>query len=110
MIAELELPLFKPPTTDPNVDWLSSLLLAKRGWLTAAEIIAASGSELNDRAVRALASLASPDVISGQRGYRHIQHATAEEINHAAAWLESQGAAMIDRACAIRRRAHQLVG
>jgi len=50
------------------------------------------------------------NIISGQRGYKHIAHATPEEINHAANWLESQAKKMSERACAIRRNAHKIFG
>lgn len=106
---ELELPLFRTTPADPNVQWLESILDERRGWLTAREIAAASGDRVDDRQVRALAA-ASPSIISGQRGYRHLRHASAEEIDHAASWLESQARAMLDRSVRIRRRAHELVG
>lgn len=105
----LELPLFKAASTDPNVAWLERLLDLDHGWMTAKQIAVASAGKLNDRDIRALAA-ANPDIISGQRGYRHITHATAEEADRAASWLQSQGDEMIRRSIAIRRRAHQLLG
>jgi len=107
-----DLPLFLIDKANTNVARLVELLDTARDWLHAATILerwAVIDTEHNRRFVRALAAAAEPEIISGQLGYKHIAHATPEEIHHAAAWLEGQGKKMADRACALRRRAHQLI-
>lgn len=110
MTAQPELALFRAAPTDPNVAWLVELLDQVRDWMTARQIATASAGRLDDRQIRMLAAAAAPEVISGQRGYRHIRHGTAGEIDHAAAWLRAQAREMLRRSIAIRRRAHELVG
>jgi hypothetical protein len=78
------------------------IAIARNAWHT-------TFGRVKDRDIRQLAS-ESPNIISGQRGYKHVAHATAEEINHAANWLESQAKKMSDRAGAIRRTAHRIFG
>lgn len=109
MAHDPQLTLFDRVSTDPNVRWLEKTLWEHREWITARGLRQLSGGRLDDREIRALAAV-SPDVISGQGGYRHIERSTPEEIRHAAAWLESQGRKMVDRSIAIRRRAHTLLG
>lgn len=92
-----------------SLAWLEEFLLARADWATAHAITQSSDGLLTDRATRALAS-ASGWIISGQRGYKHIRCSTPEEIQHAAAWLESQSKKMGDRARTYRRNAHKLVG
>lgn len=111
--VQTDLPLFLVKPDHPNVRLLVRTLTDAPDWLFAADIIEKWGlpdSEHNRRMIRALAEAASPEALSGQRGYRWIGHATAEEVNHAAGWLEAQAKKMSDRACAIRRRAHQIFG
>lgn len=106
---EPQLALFNFPPTDKRVRWLELLLIKAPGWRSAARIRKLSGNRLSDRRIRALAS-ASPWIISGQEGYKHLGGATADEIDHAANWLESQAKKMADRAGHIRRSAHRRFG
>lgn len=111
MTAQLE--MFAPAKEDVNVVFLASHLREHPGWHTAQELLEGwqlPDTESNRRLIRALASQATPDVISGQKGYKHVQHATPDEVHHCASWFESQAKEMAERAQAIRRRAHQLVG
>jgi hypothetical protein len=103
-----ELPFAYAPA-DPNVAWLETLLQGHGGWMTRRDIELNTGGAVSDRDIRALAS-ASEWIISGQRGYKHIEHASPEETSHAAAWLESQAKQMSDRAGKIRRNAHRRIG
>jgi hypothetical protein len=105
-----QLPLFRVRPDDPNVEWLKDLLLAKGGWMTAAQICEVVGDRIDDRRIRALAEAAGGWVISGQRGYLHIKHAKAGEIDHCVAAWESQASRMQDRARRTRILAHSLVG
>ena len=112
--AQKDLPLFQVAPEDPNVMFLVEHLRVTKGWSTAREIsqyvLARIGREVGDRELRAWAAAAEPDVISGQKGYKHVEHATAEELSHFVHWMESQGKKMIARAEAVRRRAHALIG
>lgn len=114
--AQTDLPLFKVQAepADPNVKFLVEHLRTIKGWARAAEIqqyvLARIGRQVHDRELRAWAEAAAPEIISGQLGYKHIDHGTAEEISHFVHWMESQGKKMIARAEAVRRRAHQLIG
>lgn len=103
--------LFRSEPQDPSVSWLENLLLTESGWMTAKEILERVNyavTDSNKRWVRQLAS-ASEWILSGQRGYLHVQRATTEEVQHAAAWLESQGKLMSQRACRLRRNAHRIL-
>jgi hypothetical protein len=108
-VEQLELRPFVAAPADPNVKWLEDLLEGAKCWMSAKDICLTTFGKVLDREVRELAS-ASGNVISGQRGYKHVRHATAEEINHAANWLISQGRKMIQRGVRIRRAAHQVFG
>lgn len=109
ILRDPQLGLFESRPTDANVVWLEQLLKNTQDWLTARQIIASCMGHLHDRDVRELAS-ASQWIISGQRGYKHLSNATAEENDHAASWLISQGKKMIKRGLAIRANAHKLLG
>jgi hypothetical protein len=109
MSAQPELKMFVAEPDDKNVRWLENLLKGAQCWMTAKDIMLTVNGKLIDRDLRSLAS-ASANIISGQKGYKHIKHATAEEISHAANWLESQAKKMSDRAGAIRRNAHRIFG
>ena len=112
MITQLEMPLRKAPAVkDSDLKTLVLILELNEQWFTAAELCAVfylpvSGS--SKRFIRALADAAAPEIISGQEGYRHITHATAEEIWHSIHWMESQASKMQERAIAYRRRGYEL--
>ena len=101
--------LFKPPRENADVAWFENLLHGANCWLSAKDIALSTGGKVGERDARALAS-ASGKILSGQKGYKHIAHATAEEVNHAAAWLESQARTMSERAGRLRREAHKIFG
>jgi hypothetical protein len=100
---------FQFAPADPNVQWLESLLKGHGAWMTRRDIQLTTKGLVDDRDIRALAS-ASEWIISGQKGYKHIEHASPEESAHAANWLESQAKKMSERACTIRRNAHRRIG
>jgi hypothetical protein len=89
--------------------WLENLLLHSCCWMTAKDIVLTTQGSVLDRDLRDLASQ-SASIISGQKGYKHIAHATAAEVDHCANWLTSQGKKMIKRGIAIRRAAHKILG
>lgn len=105
------LPLFEAPEKDAeNVRWLENYLKSSRDWMEGGALELIAGREkYQGRWVRALAQ-ASEWVISGQKGYKHLEHATAEEVSHFVNWMESQGKKMIGRAEKIRRNAHAIFG
>jgi hypothetical protein len=88
---------------------LEELLKGHGAWMTRRDIQLTTRGLVGDRDIRALAS-ASDQIISGQKGYRHIQNASPEEIHHASAWLVSQGKKMIQRGMAIQRQGHRIIG
>ena len=57
---------------------------------------------ISDRRLRQLAEFSRGQIVSGQLGYRLTRCASVDEIDHAEAWLISQGRKMIDRAREIR--------
>lgn len=113
MISDPQPELFSAPVAPArDVAWLENFLDGGKIWFTAADILLSLGrppSDANKRWLRELASN-SGYILSGQRGYRHIRHATAEEIHHACAWMESQARLMGERAGRLRRNAHKLFG
>jgi len=96
-------------TASLESSWLEKLLLTGGGWMTARDIMLTTKGRVIDRDIRELAS-ESKMIISGQRGYKHVAHATTEEINHCSNWLTSQGKKMIRRGIALRRQAHAILG
>lgn len=96
-------------TKPPAMSWLERLLFDGKCWMSANDIQLTTQGRVIDRDIRQLAS-ECPRILSGQRGYKHIAHATPEEVNHAANWLESQAKKMSERACGIRREAHKIFG
>lgn len=103
--------LFKSEPADADVLWLEHFLKQHPAWFTAADLCRSAGWKQNEdgkRHIRQLAS-ASEWIASGQRGYKHLQHATADEIHRSASWMESQAKNMSRRACRLRRQAHRLV-
>ena len=109
LMRDPQLGLFDACPADPNVGWLETLLRDAAQWLTARDITTAARGHIGDRDIRALAS-ASSWIISGQRGYKHLEHATPEEISHFENWMLSQGKLMIRRGLAVRRNAHRRIG
>lgn len=61
----------------------------------------------SDRDIRRCSEI-SDNIISGQRGYIHILHATPDEIAHCADWLQHQGLLMLHRSQRIRARARAI--
>lgn len=112
MNTAVQLDLLNPAPAGPDPSALESDLLRLGGWHTAAELLIARGEPAADwrkRRLRAEAA-ASEDIISGQRGYKHADRSTLEELHHFAAWMESQASEMQRRAQALRRRAHARMG
>lgn len=106
-----ELTLFRQ-VTETERSAFEAYLQRHTAWITSTGYLEAAGlpvTESNKRKLRQIAS-SSEWIISGQPGYRHLEHASAEEISHAANWLESQAKQMGERAQAIRRNAHKRIG
>lgn len=109
MAETSQLYLFAEPPQDAEVKAMVRLLRDSGRWMRAADIGRMMGIGC-DRRIRALAAAAAPEVISGQKGYRWVGAATADEITHFVRWMENQAKEMIRRAEAVRRRAHGIVG
>src|SRR3990167_7819868 len=94
-----------PRVTAEDVDEVIKVLSC-HGWRTSRWLLShyAFGS---DRRLRALAAASQGRIISGQRGYARTDHASVEDVQHAADWLSHQGHAMIRRSIEIRRAMHQ---
>src|SRR5579859_2801158 len=111
-IRDPQLGLFEARPTDANVVWLETFLKTQGQWVTADGVLSfhcRQSTETQKRIIRKLAN-ASEWIIQGQFGYKHLEHATAEEVNHAANALESQAKAMGERAARIRRNGHKIFG
>lgn len=112
MTTQLEMPVRKAPKVDQRrITNLKLALKEHQGWVKASELcwlFDLNAHETGRRMVRQAADLSAPEIISGQEGYKHISHATPEEIQHAANWLISQGRKMINRGLAILRRGHEI--
>ena len=102
-----ELALYKQEPEAASVAWLENYLKEHAIWITAAEL--GRLVEKEDRWFRAVAE-ASSWIISGQKGYKHLSHATAAEIEHFVNWMERQGKKMIGRAERVKRNAHAIFG
>lgn len=110
-VLQPELPLANETPPDESVDLLIAVLDQSTGWLNAEELCVKLGSkptDTNKRKIRNLANASTGKIISGQKGYKHIRHATPEEITHAANWLRHQAKEMDDRAAQILRQYHSL--
>ena len=95
-----------------DLAWLEKLLAGSAEWMLASDILATIGFPVNDGNKRWLRDLASQSkvILSGQKGYKHAACATAEEVNHSANWLISQGKLMIQRGLAQRKAYHAILG
>lgn len=89
--------------------WIEGWLYAHPGWYTSPVLCAASGGRLTDRWLRQLISQ-SDVIISSGKGFKHIDHATADEIRHFLNDLLSRARALAQRHARIRRRAHRIIG
>jgi hypothetical protein len=113
MSDQPQLPLLDPATAaERNVRWLESILKSRAAWSTSDQLLLLLGRDPTDDHKRQLRQLANASewIISGQKGYKHLEHATAEEINHFCNWMESQAAQMTKRAENLRRNAHRIFG
>jgi hypothetical protein len=104
--AQLQLKMFQAASSDENVRELERLLLEYRGWMSAALIGSKTG--WNSDKVNALAR-ASVDLISGQHGYKHIRHATAEEQNHFHNGLRSRARELLRRLIRSQKRSREIL-
>ena len=89
--------------SDADVAWLLRALDGK-GWCRTKWL--QRSFDISDRTFRAIAAASHGRVISGQRGYARTDQASVEDVNHAAAWLLAQAAAMTTRAREIQRAMH----
>lgn len=108
MIAQPE--LFKskrraPFVSEADIELLIEILgHSETQWVKANEISTATC--WNDRKIRAIANAAKGKIISSDRGYKLLRHATTKEINECLGRLEHQANQMIARAVEIKRLYH----
>ncbi len=79
---------------------LVQLLSRDTRWRTAKSLRIFTGWQ--ERAIRIMAEESDGLIISGQLGYRHVVHATPEEVDHFCNWMESQARRMQTRATRTR--------
>lgn len=112
----MQLDLFAPKTTasesSENLAKIIDILDRDKGWLSAVSILARMGCSVTENDRRFLRGLiaTTPRVISGQNGYRHIAHATTEEVHHFVALMRSQADKMTARALEVSKLAHARLG
>jgi hypothetical protein len=97
MTAALQTELHLEAPSDESVDVVVAVLAQAMDWVTAGELCVKLGfhpTDTNKRKLRNLANASAGKIISGQKGYKHIRHATPEEITHAANWLRHQAKEM----------------
>jgi hypothetical protein len=112
MTIDLQPDLFAYAESDERVRDFELLLEGQADWVTTADLAEMTGRECTEsykRIPRALAS-ASGWIISGQRGYRHLKHATAEEVQRCCATMESEAKKLAERAARLRRNSHRIFG
>jgi hypothetical protein len=97
---------------DMDVTWLERTLEENRQWLFASELLALAGIPPTENEKRWLRDLASRSgwIISGGRGYRHVRHATGEEIHRFRAALLHQAREVCRRVGRVTRNAHTIFG
>ncbi|MEJ0091828.1 MAG: hypothetical protein WDM80_19025 [Limisphaerales bacterium] len=112
ILRDPQLGLFEAKATDASVIWLEGFLKNNARWMKAADILRWHGRTEDDMQKRLLRELAAASewIISGQMGYKHIEHASPEENAHASNWLISQGKKTIKRGIAIRVNACKRLG
>lgn len=96
------------PRIPAEVTGMLDILKTSADWRSARSL--AVILQTDDRTVRRCAEIAGDEVISGKRGYKHIDAATVEEIRHFIAWMHSQAHCMTRRAIRTARRAHARLG
>jgi hypothetical protein len=105
---EIALKLPEPAIKMEEIAELVGVLRAAGGWQTAAGI-AARRAGWTERKVRAIASVAAPEVVSfpGSPGYKLWALCSVEEINRCIEAFESQAGDMMKRAVAYRCAYHR---
>ena len=90
---------------DDLANRVEAFLLDRQGWVPAVEICTEFG--LQERALRATGTrpgLCSDCAISGDKGFRHVRHATDEEFAHAFARMRRHALRELVHARQLRRR------
>ncbi|ODU25010.1 MAG: hypothetical protein ABS95_01135 [Verrucomicrobia bacterium SCN 57-15] len=105
---QLELPVFKPGADQKDIDRFVEILRVNMGWMTARQIKLRTG--WCDRKCRALAAASDGQIISGNNGYKHTLHASADEFHEFYGRMTHQGKEMLARAERARRIHHKKVG
>ncbi len=99
--------LFAHQPVEVHAAALVALLQTTHRWWTRAELVEHFG--WSERDVRYVVAEAGADIVKGQKGFCHVEHATPEEIKHASNQSVAQGKLMIRYGIGLRRRAHQAI-
>lgn len=102
-----QLKMFHVEAGDENVRELERILWEAKCWLSSGAIGGLTG--WNSDKVNNVARV-SVDIISGQLGYKHLQHATTAEQEHFSNSLTSRIRELGKRLVRFRKRTHQLAG
>ena len=113
MIANLEPHLIdtKPEVDPEEIAGLENFLLANPGWWSSSRLLAARGIVPDQNNRKELTHIAEwcDRIISGQEGYCHINHASADEIKHFLNGLDSRSRKLAERRLRVSKAAHQKI-
>lgn len=100
-----QIELGQPSAEQHDIRWLETTLNLAACWLHADELITARGETVSYATKRWIRQLASESewIISGNDGYKHVAHATDEEIAHFVNRMQSQIVVMNHRIAAVLR-------
>jgi hypothetical protein len=109
MSEQMDLLSWSETAAQADAQVLARWLYLEDGWRTRKEIAAALGWSDHAR-IRHAAEAAEGDVIFGQRGMRHILHASPEEFAACVATMKSQVEAQQRRIIATEKKYHGVRG
>jgi hypothetical protein len=93
--------------TAARAEQVADVLAKSPVWLSASEILNLIGlpnTETNRRHIRHCAEAFGDEIISGQKGYCHIDNASEEDVKRFCNWMTSQADKMTTRATRTRAR------
>lgn len=106
MSVQIQLKMFQAAPDDPNVRELEQMLFEYQSWMSSSLIGSKTG--WNSDKVNNLARV-SADIISGQLGYKHIRHSTADEQSHFHNGLRSRARELLKRLFRSQKRSREIL-